>query len=302
MTTTEDYLNRGYWLPGGVLLAGQVVPITRPGPPVASIMFSSVDEVRIVRRGNPTASDPDEVMVEGVHYTVAKDSSEEISGITITTLVATVAAEEWLWHRVTPTTQQTDYTPAGKFPAKSHEEALDKLTRQVADLQNRVDLAIRAPHVDTARNLEAANFELEINTARANSILGFDSDGVPSLTGSEHLIIGEAGAPAWEATYAAPAAGAHTLRIWKIGDSCFMTGGYRSIGPPTFKYVFEFPVEYRPIDDGKHPFLGYFYDQFTYVPTPYVCWIDQIGFEGIHDGSFVPYVEAFALYHWKAAP
>lgn len=178
MTTTESYINRGSWLPGGVgLPAGQQVPILQNGQP---IKFSESNELTIIRRFNPDSSAPDEKLVEGTHYsTVMDDPLDAFSGITITTMVPTVEDEQWLYWRAMQTSQQTDYTPLGKFPAQSHENALDRLTRMVADLRNDIDRCIRTPQKDTTRDISPGDTEIAEAKDRASRYLTFDEDGKP---------------------------------------------------------------------------------------------------------------------------
>jgi hypothetical protein len=61
------------------------------------------------------------------HYTVS--GVGEDSGGTVTFVTAPTSSQRVLLMRVPTVTQTTDYTPAGAFPATSHESALDKLTQ-----------------------------------------------------------------------------------------------------------------------------------------------------------------------------
>lgn len=51
---------------------------------------------------------------------------------------------ELLVYRATPLTQNTDYINGGRFPADSHEEALDKLTLQNQDQQEELDRTLKS--------------------------------------------------------------------------------------------------------------------------------------------------------------
>lgn len=51
---------------------------------------------------------------------------------------------ELLVYRQTPLTQNTDYINGGRFPADSHEEALDKLTLQNQDQQEELDRTLKS--------------------------------------------------------------------------------------------------------------------------------------------------------------
>lgn|GEM_PF-2077266 len=67
--------------------------------------------------------------------------------------------------------QDHDYTPNDRFPAESHEQALDRLTRIAKRLSARVDRSIRLPDgngVDSD--------DLEIDSTFESMLLGFDAD------------------------------------------------------------------------------------------------------------------------------
>lgn len=78
--------------------------------------------------------------------------------------------------RVTPLTQLTDYVPNDPFPANTHERALDKLTVIVQELNRELgDVLIKAPPGEDPNCPP-----LPIASERANSILGFNSNGCPT--------------------------------------------------------------------------------------------------------------------------
>lgn len=64
------------------------------------------------------------------------------SGGTVTTNDI-LSAGELLIYRVVPLTQNIDYVRGGRFPAESHETALDKLTLQNQDQQEELDRTIK---------------------------------------------------------------------------------------------------------------------------------------------------------------
>ena len=75
------------------------------------------------------------------HYTVANVGNESGGSITFTTGNEPALNAEIILLGNEPYTQTTDYVDAGSFPAASHEEALDKLTRlatQILELTSRV--------------------------------------------------------------------------------------------------------------------------------------------------------------------
>ena len=78
--------------------------------------------------------------------------------------------------RVAPYTQETDYPEGGDFPARAHEDALDKatmLTQQLAEFDVR---ALHYPATDSA----SLSSEIPNSTDRASKYLGFTAAGVPT--------------------------------------------------------------------------------------------------------------------------
>ena len=74
------------------------------------------------------------------HYSVSRDAITRIGNVTT---VATYAAGYTLIiKREVDLKQETDYTEGGAFPASSHEDALDKLTMIVQQLQEEVERCI----------------------------------------------------------------------------------------------------------------------------------------------------------------
>lgn len=71
-----------------------------------------------------------------------------------------------------PATQLTDYTPGGKFPATSHEAALDKITRLVQQLDEQQD---RQPTVDAHH--PPGDLSLALPDPGAGKLFGWHEDG-----------------------------------------------------------------------------------------------------------------------------
>lgn len=82
--------------------------------------------------------------------------------------------------RVLPVTQETDYVENAPFQAESHENALDKLTMIAQQLTTDSNKSLKYPNDDSA----TLSSILPDATTRATKVLGFDSDGEPSLTES----------------------------------------------------------------------------------------------------------------------
>lgn len=69
--------------------------------------------------------------------------------------------------------QLVDYKELQKFPAETHEQALDKGVSLCIQLQEQIDRAVKAPQGETA------NLELPLTAQRANKYFAFDSNGAP---------------------------------------------------------------------------------------------------------------------------
>jgi hypothetical protein len=116
------------------------------------------------------------VKTQGVDYTVQLNDNG-LGTITFTTAPL-------LNHKITllsnvPNTQETDYIKAGtdKFPAESHEKALDKLTliaKQFLEKFNRI--------VSLPKNSTLSGIEFPINASNANQILAINNDGTNLTT------------------------------------------------------------------------------------------------------------------------
>jgi hypothetical protein len=111
------------------------------------------------------------IKTQGVDYTVQLNDNG-LGTITFNTAPT-------LNHKITllqnvPYTQETDYIKAGtdKFPAESHEKALDKLTlisKQLLEKFNRV--------VSLPKSSNLSNIDLPINSSNANKILVINNEG-----------------------------------------------------------------------------------------------------------------------------
>ena len=109
------------------------------------------------------------------NYTVTKAGANWDSGGNVTTVATYAAGKTLLVKRVTQHTQTKDYIESDDFPAESHEEGLDKLTRLVQELQEELDRSLQMPDTD------AENLDMTIPTTvdRASKWLGFDASGQP---------------------------------------------------------------------------------------------------------------------------
>lgn len=110
---------------------------------------------------------------------------------TVTTTAAVAVGEKLTIIRNVPFTQETDYTQSDPFPAESHEDALDKLTMAVQQLQEVSDrtltLAVSSSGVSTTLPTPEANKVLGWNLAE-NALINVDAAGgggtsLPSIAG-----------------------------------------------------------------------------------------------------------------------
>jgi hypothetical protein len=77
-------------------------------------------------------------------------------------------------YRNVPQLQGVDYVAGEKFPAETHERALDRLTTMVQQLQSEVDRSFKMARTVT----DSGGVELDYSAAaRANQFFGFDADG-----------------------------------------------------------------------------------------------------------------------------
>ena len=113
---------------------------------------------------------------EGVDFTVT--GGETDAGGTLT-LVSSVPGAKLYIRRATPRSQPVDYAVGDRFPAESHEGALDRGTMisqelgdQLADVESR---ALRVPTGETVNPLPA-------QASRASRFLAFDAQGRPIMS------------------------------------------------------------------------------------------------------------------------
>lgn len=105
----------------------------------------------------------------GTHYTVTGAGVAE--GGDVTTVAAYDSTYTLTITRVTPGTQLLDLEYNDRLPAQLVEDALDKLTFAVQELQNA--RAVTFPPAEPVGN----DTELPEPAARANCVLGFDENG-----------------------------------------------------------------------------------------------------------------------------
>ncbi|NCH53288.1 glycosyl hydrolase family 28-related protein [Cronobacter malonaticus] len=113
-------------------------------------------------------------LIYGVDYSVVGDGSS--TGGTATLNVAPASGVAVNIYRNPPVTQETVYYENGKFPAKSHEKALDKLTMIIQSLIYKVNIfnskAVKVPEVGNWVSPKIAD--------RKNKLFGWDDSGYPT--------------------------------------------------------------------------------------------------------------------------
>lgn len=111
------------------------------------------------------------VLVYGVNFSVVGDGSPSGGAATLNTAPASGYVVNI--SRDPPLTQETAYQENGKFPAKSHEKALDKLTMLIQAANHRLDVinsrAIKVP--------ENGNWIAPKIADRNNRLFAWDNDG-----------------------------------------------------------------------------------------------------------------------------
>lgn len=104
-------------------------------------------------------------------YTVAGAGNP--AGGTVTMVTAPATGTTLVIARNVPITQLTDYTANDPFPAETHEQALDKLTMEVQQINEAVARAIKLSLSNTMTSTE-----FTVGAAdRANKVFSFDSAG-----------------------------------------------------------------------------------------------------------------------------
>lgn len=113
------------------------------------------------------------VLVYGVNFSVVGDGSPSGGAATLNT--APPSGYTVNIYRNPPVTQQTAYQENGKFPAKSHEKALDKLTMLIQSVIYKLNVfnskSVKVP--------EAGNWVAPKISDRNNRIFAWDNDGKP---------------------------------------------------------------------------------------------------------------------------
>jgi hypothetical protein len=128
-----------------------------------------------------TATGDETVLTEAVHYSVTATNNEYASGGTVTTVSTYSSAYEILLLRNTPMTQATDLDNSGVLRLEALEDALDKLTMLVLQLQEESDRSLKIPRSDDVSSMAT---ELDDSVSRASTYLAFSASGAATATAS----------------------------------------------------------------------------------------------------------------------
>ncbi len=110
---------------------------------------------------------------ETTHYSVSATNNNFSSGGTVTMVTAPASTEMLLIIRDTPQTQEASIGASGV--RRTIQDALDKLTREVIDLQEEISRSLKFPVSDST----SITAELADSVSRASTALGFTSTGAP---------------------------------------------------------------------------------------------------------------------------
>lgn len=97
-----------------------------------------------------------------------------LTGGSITCVSAPATGTQIIITRNVPLTQETNYIENDPFPSEVHEQALDKLTMEVQQIDEQVDRAVKMPITSTLTDVELPNFTgkgeyiVRINAAETN--------------------------------------------------------------------------------------------------------------------------------------
>jgi hypothetical protein len=133
--------------------------------------FLAAADLRVILRTGTT----EVVQSLTTNYTVTGAGNE--NGGSVTMLVAPPSGTTLTILRNAPATQETDLLPNDRLPAESLEDALDKLTMLVQQVDEVADRALQFPASDPA-----ASPTIPAASARASKFLSFDANGLPTAT------------------------------------------------------------------------------------------------------------------------
>ena len=182
------------------------------------------DDITVIIRTDSTGAET--TKTKTTHYTVTGVGSASGGNVVFTSGNIPASGETVVLLRTTARTQLTDYVANDPFPAATHENALDKLTFIVQELEEQIGRSLKVSQTNV---IATSEFTADA-TARANKILGFDGSG--DLTVSEGKVdtvtasvsaVSAGGTPTASATYTA-SSGALALAFGLVTGNTGATG------------------------------------------------------------------------------
>mgnify|MGYP001583102289 CR=1 FL=1 len=114
-------------------------------------------------------------LVLGTDYTLSGAGVSSGGTVTFTVAPTSTTGAVISIYRDPPVTQTTSYNNNDPFPAKSHEAALDKLTTLEQRTRDMISRSLRLPDSDPV-----LSSQIPTVGSRANKLLGFDTNGLPT--------------------------------------------------------------------------------------------------------------------------
>ena len=165
------------------------------------------------------------------NYTVTGAGNE--SGGSITMLVAPPTGTTLTILRNAPATQETDLIPNDRLPAESLEDALDKLTMLVQQLDEENNRALKFATTDST-----ASTTLPTSPNRAGKFLSFDNNGNPIVVGAtdtytinEEVKIATQGQTVFTLTTMTYTPGINNLAVFVDGVNQYRGSSYTETSP-----------------------------------------------------------------------
>ena len=134
------------------------------------------DDITVIIRTDSTGAET--TKTKTTHYTVTGVGSASGGNVVFTSGNIPASGETVVLLRTTARTQLTDYVANDPFPAATHEDALDKLTFIVQELEEEIGRAIKLSKTNV---IATAEFTVGASD-RANKTLSFDSSGDLTVT------------------------------------------------------------------------------------------------------------------------
>lgn len=133
--------------------------------------FQSNTEIQVYLT---TALNVTSLLVLNTHYTLTGGNP----ATTVVMVTAPAVGETLTIKRNTAKTQTADYQGNSRFPAETHEEALDKIVQMVQEVNYELSRTFKVPLSDE----DGLNLELPLSADRANKYAAYDGDGKPIAT------------------------------------------------------------------------------------------------------------------------